>query len=334
MVKTIGITFDLKTDYKPHSDDPEDINAELDNQSTVDNLAKTIESLGYKAKQIGNVKNVLKDLDDLGVDLVFNICEGRKGRNRESQVPLLLEFKGIPFIGADALTLGLTLDKYLTKKILVADGIPTPKFFEAYNLIDIEEKTKDMNFPMIVKPRFEGSSKGLSDDSRVKNINELKKRIDFVNNAYKQSAIVEEFISGREATVGIVGNSDDIKVFPVAQIKIDGHFNLKDKFYTYEYLKYKKDSVEYIFDGDFSKDVNEKMQKLALDTYRAVDCRDFGRVDFRIDENNNPYVLEINPLPSLSVEDVFVLVAKYMGLTFADILSKIINSAKDRYGLN
>ncbi|MEW5758806.1 MAG: ATP-grasp domain-containing protein [Candidatus Omnitrophota bacterium] len=333
MVDTIGITFDLKADYKPNIGDPEDINAEFDSEGTIDNLAKTIESLGYKVKKIGNINRVISSLNNLGVDLVFNICEGTKGRNRESQVPMLLELKDIPFVGADALTLGLTLDKYLTKKILVAEGIPTPKFFQAEDLTSVDNQIKGMNFPMIVKPRFEGSSKGLTDSARVTSIDELKKRIRHVNINYKQAAIVEEFISGKEATVGIIGNKHKAQALPVSQIKIDGQSNLKDKFYTHDYLKYKKDNVEYVFDNDFSKVLNETMQRYALLTYNAVECRDFGRVDFRIDENNNPFVLEINPLPSLSCEDVFVLVSEYMGLTFSDTIAKIIEAAKERYGL-
>lgn len=329
-MKTVGLTYDLKTDYQFKEGDPSDANAEFDHPSTIDVIANAIAANGFKINKIGNVNNLLEKLDSLDVDIVFNISEGLTGRNRESQVPILLEMAGIPFVGADALTLGMALDKVMAKKIFIAEKIPTPKFFEVKNVQDLVN-CDHCKFPMIVKPRFEGSSKGLSENSRVKDMEELKKQVEFVTNTYKQPALVEEFISGQEFTVAIVGN-DNPEVMPIVQIKIDGRLKLNDKFYTFARIT--SDRLEYLCPARISQELSKKISDLALKTYKAVECCDFGRVDFRVDNEGKPYVLEINPLPSLSTEDVFLLVAKTIGITYEQMIGKILESALKRHNLN
>jgi D-alanine-D-alanine ligase len=329
-MKTVGLTYDLKTDYTFKEGDPPDANAEFDHPSTIDVIAQAIETCGFKLKRIGNVTNLLEKIDNLEVDIVFNISEGISGRNRESQVPILLEMAGIPFVGADALTLGLTLDKVMAKKIFIAEKLPTPRFFEIKTSDELSG-TDHCKFPLIVKPRFEGSSKGLSDDSRVETKEELKKQVEYIISTYKQPALVEEFISGQEFTVAVVGN-DPPEVMPVVQIKIDGRLKLNDKFYTFARIT--SDRLEYICPAHITADLKKKLSDLALKTYRAVECRDFGRIDFRVDNSGNPYVLEINPLPSLSTEDVFMVVAKNIGISYEEMIGKILNSAIKRHNLN
>jgi len=329
-MKTVGLTFDLKTDYKFKEGDPLDANAEFDHPTTIDVIAEAIAANGFKVKKIGNAANLLEKIDNLEVDIVFNISEGLTGRNRESQVPILLEMAGVPFVGADALTLGLTLDKVMAKKIFIAEGIPTPRFFEVFSPEGLVNHDH-CKFPLIVKPRFEGSSKGLSENSRVENSDELKKQVEFIVKTYKQPALVEEFISGQEFTVAIVGNHNP-EVMPVVQIKIDGKLKLNDKFYTFARIT--SDRLEYVCPAKITQELKKKLDDLALKVYRSVECRDFGRVDFRVDQDGRPYVLEINPLPSLSTEDVFKLLAENIGITYEQMIGKILNSAMARYGLN
>ena len=329
-MKTVGLTYDLKTDYEFKKNDPPDANAEFDHPSTIEVIASAIEACGFKVKRIGNVLSLLEKIDSLDVDIVFNISEGLSGRNRESQVPILLEMADIPFVGSDALTLSITLDKIMAKKIFIAEGIPTPKFFEVRTL-DTLLNIDHLKFPLIVKPRFEGSSKGLSDASRVKNMEELKKQTEYIINSYKQPALIEEFIRGGEFTVAILGN-DPPQVLPIVQIKIDGRLKLNDKFYTFARIK--SDRLEYICPALINQDLKNKLSELALKTYNAVECCDFGRVDFRVDNEGNPYVLEINPLPSLSTEDIFSLIAKEIGISYEKIIGKILNSAIKRHNLS
>ncbi len=329
-MKTVGLTYDLKTDYKFKEGDPPDANAEFDHPSTIDVIAQAIASQGYKVKKIGNVLNLIETIGRLDVDIVFNISEGLTGRNRESQVPMLLEMSGIPFVGADALTLALTLDKLMAKKIFIAEGIPTPKFFEIKSPESLVN-TDHLVFPMIVKPRFEGSSKGLSEDSRVENMEELKTQAERIISIYKQPALVEQFISGQEFTVALIGN-DRPEVMPIVQIKIDGKLKLNDKFYTFSRIT--SDRLEYICPARIGADLAKKISELALRTYNAVECCDFGRVDFRVDNEGNAYVLEINPLPSLSTEDVFEVVAKQIGISYNEIIGRILKAALERNNLN
>lgn len=326
--KIVGLTYDLRADYCLKEGDPEDANAEFDHPETIKVIKSSIESAGHKVVNIGNVHNLLRHLKDLKVDIVFNIAEGIDGRNRESQVPVILEMMGIPFVGADGLTQGLTLDKLMAKKILVSEGIPTPDFFVVSDTDSIDRTA--MKFPMIVKPRFEGSSKGISERSIVTNLSRLKEQADWVIRTYKQPALVERFITGYEFTVAVIGNEKP-ETLPVVQISIDGKFELGDLCYTFSRIR--SDTLSYICPARISKGIERKLRELALKVYNVLECRDFGRVDIRVDREGNPYVLEINPLPSLSLEDVFMVVSKYMKIPYPDIINRILNCALERYGL-
>src|SRR3989338_4537789 len=172
MEKTIGLTYNLKTDLVRGPNDPYDVNAELDKPHTIERVIRAFETGGHRVKKIGNIHQLLSQLDNLNVDIVFNICEGTVGRNRESQVPMLLELKGIPYVGADALTMGITLDKVVAKKIFISEGIPTARYFVAESTQDLE-KQNTSGEPLIVKTIHEGSSKGISQDSRVESLEGL-----------------------------------------------------------------------------------------------------------------------------------------------------------------
>ncbi|MBI3318518.1 MAG: ATP-grasp domain-containing protein [Candidatus Omnitrophica bacterium] len=320
----IGMAYDLKTEYVFKADDPQDANAEFDHPSTVQVIEEALTSLGHQVVRIGNVERLLDQLDRLSVDIVFNIAEGLSGRNREAQVPMLLELKGIPYVGSDALTLALTLDKLMTKKVLIAEGIPTPRFFQIQH--PDCALPRDLEFPLIVKPRFEGSSKGISDRSVVRSPDELKTQAAWAIQTYRQPALVEQFIPGREFTVAIVGN-DPPEALPVVQIQIEGQTDLGDLFYTFSRIA---EGVEYLCPAQIEAGLSRALQALALRTYQAVDCLDLGRVDIRVDGSGNPYVLEINPLPSLSTEDVFMAVATELGITYEQMLGRILEAAHRR----
>lgn len=330
MGKIVGLTYDLKKDWHPNSGDPVDAAAELDSEKTIDSVVEAIESGGHTVKRIGNVHRLLSQIDHLGVDIVFNIAEGHNGRNRESQIPLLLEMKEIPFVGADALSLGVALDKVMAKKCFIADKIPTPRYFDAANTDDLKP-LNTIGYPLIVKCRYEGSSKGLSKKSRVENYQGLKEQVDRIHKVYKQSALVEEFIRGTEFTVGVLGHEKP-ETMPVVQVQIEGKLELGDDFYTFSRLE-NSGLVQYICPTKISKALNDQLQGLAVRAYKSVDCRDFGRVDFRVDDKGNPYVLEINPLPSLSTEDVFCIAPKAMGISYEMMINRILNYGLKRYGL-
>jgi D-alanine-D-alanine ligase len=327
----IGFTYDLKTDWPRDPDDPPDAKAELDRPETVDMIARALESGGHSVIRIGNVRNLLSMIDSLDVDLVFNICEGSSGRNRESQVPVILELNGIPFVGADGLAMGITLDKIVAKKCFLADGVSTPRFFSASNAEDLEGKNL-IGFPLIVKAACEGTSKGLTADSVVYDSAALKSQVEFITRSYKQPAIVEEFIKGTEFTVPVLGNNPP-EAMPVIAVGIGQEFNLGEKFFT-NAMVVDESVVGYICPADIPADLARKMQNLAVRAYQAVGCRDFGRVDFRVDEKGNPYVLEINPLPSLAESDSFNVFPSAIGSTYDQVINRIVRHACERYNLS
>ncbi|MFC1703654.1 ATP-grasp domain-containing protein [Candidatus Omnitrophota bacterium] len=331
MGNVVGLTYDLKEDYVLKEGDPQDLYAEFDPAVTVNIIIDALKKRGHTVKKIGNAQNLLHTIDKLKVDIVFNISEGLTGRNRESQVPIILEMYNIPFVGSDGLTLALTLDKIMAKKIFLAENIPTPRFAELKDAGSLNGQVGHLDFPMIVKTRHEGSSKGLTEKSRVENEKRLKEQIGFVTERYHQPALVEEFIQGSEFTVGIIGNEDPL-VFPAVQVEIDGKVDLGDMFYTFARIT--SDRLKYICPARIPKKLEKKMRAIALQAYKAVECRDFGRVDFRVDAKGNPYVLEINPLPCLSIDDTFNTVTKEIGMSYEEVVDAILHAALQRYGLS
>ena len=325
----VGLTYNVKTEVVLKPGDPPDLNAEFDHEDTITHIERAFREGGHEVIRIGNARRLLEQWNQVhNVDIVFNIAEGYEGRNRESQVPILLEMLRIPCVGADGLTLGLTLDKVLTKKVLIAEEIPTPHYLE---VSDPEKLWKvDLAYPLIVKLRCEGSSKGLNEKSLVNTPEELRQQIHWLRQTYHGGSIfVEEFVEGKEFTVAIIGNESP-EVYPVVQVALDGVMDLGRKFFTFAYLR---SGADYICPAPISESLTKRMQALALRTYEAVECRDFGRVDFRVDRHGNPYVLEINPLPSLSVEDVFNIIAKTQGTTHYKIINHILDAALVRCGL-
>jgi len=331
MGKIVGLTYDLKSEWQGSSDDPIDAAAELDGHKTIECLKTALESAGHKVVLIGGARQLITRMtnNDLKVDIVFNISEGFKGRNRESQVPALLDLYNIPFVGADALTLGVTLDKVMAKKCFIAEGIPTARYFKA-TLEDNLSELNTIGFPLFVKTLHEGTSKGITQKSRVENFQQLKEQVEHINLNYKQPALVEEFIKGTEFTVGIIGNNPPVAM-PVVQYAIAGKTTLGNEFYSYRHVAEKL--VEHICPAPIEERLVQHLQELAVRAYKSVDCRDFGRVDFRVDQAGNPYVLEINPLPNLSPDDVFVLFGKVKGMSYNQIINNILDQALLRLGL-
>lgn len=331
MGKIVGITYDLKSDWQGSQDDPIDAAAELDGHRTIECLKTALESAGHKVVLIGGARQLIDRAagNDLKVDIVFNISEGFKGRNRESQVPALLELYNIPFVGADALSLGVTLDKVMAKKCFIADGIPTARYFKAGSTDHLKE-LNTIGFPLFVKTLHEGTSKGITQNSRVEDLKQLAQQVDHICRHYKQPALVEEFIKGTEFTVAVIGNFPPMPM-PVVQYAIAGKTALGNEFYSYRHVAEKL--VEHICPAPIDGKLSDRLQDLAVRAYQSVDCRDFGRVDFRVDEAGNPYVLEINPLPNLSPDDVFVLFGKVTGMAYNQIINKIMDEALTRLGL-
>ncbi len=325
----IGFVYDLKTDYPTPPKRQPDLYAEFDSLKTIEYIESALKKTGNIVYKIGNCNNLIKLLDSGDfrnkVDIVFNIAEGLYGRGREAVVPALLEMYKIPYIGSDPLTMATALDKVTAKKIVLFHKIKTPEFAEVNTKSDL--KKINLAYPMIVKLRYEGTSKGLDSSSLVNNDEQLKIRVDYIFKKYNEPVIVEEFVKGKEFTVAVIGNTPPV-VLPPVQIAIHGNLNLGELFYIHALVT--ETGVNYICPAKVTKPVLKKICKLALESYFALECRDFSRIDIRTDEKDEPYFIECNPLPSLAAIDIWPIVAKQMGLSYNKIIAKIINYGVSR----
>jgi len=269
--------------------------------------------------------------------MVFNIAEGVRGKFRESEVPAILDYLNIPYTGSGTFSLALALNKALTKKILQAENIPTPNFqvFSRQN----EELDPSLKFPLIVKPNCEGSAKGINKANVVSNQDDLFKRVGEIIEAYRQDALVEEFIEGKELTVGILENGMT-RVLPVLEIDFSDCNTSGEYFYSWRMKEYQGDKnlgLTPVFHcpARLSKEVEDRVKEAALKTHKAIGCLDISRTDIRLDKNNVPYVLEINPLPGLDPkESNFPIMAYAAGMGYDDLIEAILLSASERKRLN
>lgn len=329
----IAFTYDAKAGYELKPGDPPDKYAEFDKEETILQVESALKSGGYEVERINGVKKLIGKINSgERWDAVFNICEGTEGRNREGWVPAVLEIYGIPYIGSDVLTMGIALDKILSKKLADYCGIKTPDYVCVNRPEEIEKNMKWIkeHLPVIVKPSHEGTSKGLSQKSLCRNFEEARERIGSVVRDYSQPALVEKFIKGYEFTVAVVGNGEP-EVFPPVQVAISGKEDLGEDFYTYERVI--SPEIDYFCPAKISAKLDAQLRRMALDAYNALECRDFGRVDMRVDYEMTPYFLELNPLPNIGLEDVFPLIAQVTGRTYEEIICLVVESGLKRLGL-
>ena len=283
--------------------------------------------------------NAYTKLKESRPDIVFNIAEGLNGFNRESQIPAMLDMLQIPYTGSDALTLGLCLDKSRTKEILTYHKIPNAKFFTVSGFEEFENQ--EINFPAIVKPVSEGSSKGIFSSSFVNNLSELKGEVMRIINNYNQPALIEEFLPGREFTVAVLGNDDEAVVLPIIEIKYEQFPDNVVPLYSYE-AKWILDTKENSFDvfdcpANLTEDLEEQIKTTALSTYNLLRCKDWSRIDLRLDNYGMPNIIEINPLPGIMPDpnenSSFPKAARAAGMTYEQMIQRVLDSAIKRYKL-
>lgn len=272
-------------------------------------------------------------------DIVFNIAEGFYGVSREAQIPSLLEMLNIPYTGSDTLTLATCLDKARTKEILSYHKIPNSKFVVASNISDAEKA--GLEFPLMVKPCWEGSSKGIFSSSFVKDRTELEREINRVVNEYDQPALIEEFLPGREFTVAVLGNGNNAEALPIVEINFNEFPEDFVPIYSYE-AKWILDTKENPLDvfscpAKVSPELERKIKKNVLRAYNVLRCRDWSRVDVRLDKNGEPNIIEINPLPGIlpnpEENSCFPKAARTAGLNYTEMINKVLYVAALRYKL-
>lgn len=315
-----------------------DTYAEWDTWETINAVKNAIETY-HSVELIEANQNVFEKLKNSKCDIVFNIAEGFNGISREAQIPAVLDMLDIPYTGSDPSTLSLCLDKARTKEILTYHKIPNSKFFVLDHLDHLDEM--NLEFPMIVKPNGEGSSKGIFSSSFVKNKKELISELERIIKEYNQPALVEKFLPGREFTVAVLGNNVDIETLPIVEIRYNDFPEDFVPIYSYE-AKWILDTREKplnIFSCPAVLDPNleNKIKKTALRTFRTLRCRDWSRIDLRLDEQNIPNIIEVNPLPGIlpNPEDnsCFPKAARTAGLSYDEMINKVLHVAAKRYGL-
>jgi D-alanine-D-alanine ligase len=311
----VGFTYNVK---RSHDGDDE---AEWDPPETIIAIANALARQGHIVVHLEATPDLPRVLAEADVDLIFNIAEGVEGRNREAQVPALCELLGIPYTGSDSATLAIALDKALGKKVLLQHDILTPKFqvWESSR----ERLDADMKFPLIVKPNAEGSSKGIGSTSVVDTEEDLRASVKSLIERYRQPALVEEYIAGREFTVGLLGDKRP-RVLPPMEIKFKKKDNLRPV-YDYGVKQEWEEHVYYECPAKLTESEQKAMEKIARATFWALDCRDVARVDMRMDEDGRIYVLEVNPLPGLTpgYSDL-VLIANAAGMEYDQLIAEIM----------
>ena len=324
----VGLTYDLVSDYPLQEDAPEDLYGEFDSEETLARLEAAILSLGHSVCRIGNIEKLVSFLaEKKSVDVVFNIAEGRWGRNRESQIPALLEAYSIPYTFSDPLTLGICLDKAFAKRLWQQNGLSVAPFGEIESMSDFDALLEmGLEFPLFVKPIREGSSKGIGQESVVETVDQLKAQVERVLSIYQQPALIEEFLPGREFTVAVTGFGQSAKVLGMLEVpyvsesKVDG-FIQKNDWETYSLSIHLP-----VTDAALQKQLTE----ISLRAYQVLGCRDAGRLDLRMDRNGQPALMEINPLPGLSNHSALPYIAALAGISFEMLVDGIIREALAR----
>jgi D-alanine-D-alanine ligase len=326
----VGITYNLKKDFLYQENQPIDLLEEFDSEETVDAIRNVLESDGHEVIKLGGNTGLIDRLRQTSIDIVFNIAEGLGGRNREAHIPALLEFLNIPYTGSDPLTLSLTLDKSMAKRIVMSEGVPTPRFRKVERMEDLDDL--NLRYPLFVKLCYEGSSKGVRSDSKVSGPRSLKEKTEWLLKNYHSPILIEEFVRGPEFTVGILGN-ENLTVLGVMHIEIKGS-PPDEAIYSLEVKREWEEKVCYHCPPSIDSLLLKKIEEVALRSYRVLECQDVSRVDIRIDEDGTPYFLEINPLPGLSpVYGDLPIMAGRMGWDYGQLVKTIFHHALKRNGL-
>lgn len=264
-------------------------------------------------------------------EAVVNLCESLAADARgEMLLPALLELWSVPYTGNSALSLTLALHKDKAKEILSARGVPTPAFRVVKHFEEVAEI--DLGFPLIVKPSREDASMGIDFDSVAHNRQQLGRAVNRVLRTFRQPALVEQFIVGREVYVPILGNTAR-RALPLSEIRFGAAFNGKPNVVSYK-AKWDTESAECIESpsqlAELPKAIEARCIEVALAAFEALDCRDYGRVDLRVDEDGQPYVIDINPNCDLHPQAGFARAAEAAGLSYADLASHLVDLASER----
>lgn len=316
----------------------DDTFAEWDSEETIEAVRAALESFGHEVTLIEADCEAYGSLKLLNPEFVFNLAEGLNGSSRESQIPSMLELLNIPFTGSDSVTTGICHDKSRCKEILSYYKIPNAKFFITDAAHNCENK---VSFPKFVKPLHEGSSKGIYNSSVVNNFSELRNEIVRIKEHYNQPSLVEDFLEGKEFTVAMLGNGDEVKVLPVVEINLESVPEGFNKIYSYE-VKWFFDTRESKLDifrcpAEIDLELCRQIEKLCRNAFKVLRIKDWARIDVRLDKDNVPHIVEINPLPGILPDPAdnscYPKAAREIGLNYEEMINEVLQTAIRRYNL-
>lgn len=337
----IGLAYNLKPEAPANpagaeSNSPlstqSDLYAEWDAPATIDAVERALSTVGQVYRLEANADFPAR-LALIRPDFVFNIAEGLYGPNRESHVPAICEFFGIPCHASDPLTLSLTLHKSRCKEILSFHGVPTAPFVLVRSVEEARNVT--LPFPLFVKPAFEGSGKGITVENLCRNRAQLVQQTAALLAAYDEPVLVETYLSGAEFTVAVIGNADDARCLPLVGMRFDMLPAGAPPIYGYE-AKWVWDTPEKpieIFEcpANIAEGLAEEIRAVALAAYRALECRDWCRIDVRCDAAGRPMIVELNPLPGILPDprdnSCFPKAAAAAGMGYDDLIRTVADIA-------
>ena len=299
-------------------------------QKTVEEVKKIL-STKYHCISLIAEENIIEKLKAEKVDLVFNLCNGLQGDSKLAQIPALLEFSGIPYTGSSILGHALAINKVCSSEIFRTANIPTPDFTSIYSLKDLDDLK--IKFPILIKPNDEGSSRGIHQDSLVFNMEDLRKKLEEELKIYNPPVMLNEYIEGREFSIGIIGNGQDIMVLPIQEVDLSNLPGDLSRFYSFEVKAYYKDKTLYHIPANLSEEEKILLRNTAIKAYNALRLKDYGRVDIIL-KDGIPYVLEINSLPGLMKgKSALYRMSEANNFGYESLVLKIVETAIKRYNL-
>jgi len=317
----VGLTYDLRSWYIDRGYSMDET-AEFDKQETVDALENSLKLMGHQTEPIGNVFQLV---DALAAgkkwDIVFNIAEGLYGDGRESVVPAILDQYKIPYVFSGPVIMGLSLNKNLAKLVVAAAGVPVSPGLLITELKDLEKCT--LNYPLFVKPVSEGTGKGITDKSLVNTVEELEKMVRWILSEFHQPALIEEYLPGREFTVGVVGYGNEAQVIGGMEVMTINNlpYSVEVKENYQNYCTYKP----------LDADITDECKSVALRAWKALDAVDAGRIDLKADRYGNICFIEANPLAGLNpVHSDLPILARMYGIEYQTLLEMIMKAAIKR----
>ena len=324
----IGLVYETHDSYARHDGDPADFDVEYEPEATIEVLEEALRLLGHTPVRLGPPRALLDEIASgalaaRGLFAALCIAEGYGSRNREAWAPVLLEMAGVPMLGSDALTLALSLDKAWANERAWAAGIPVVQQCVVATAGEARSLDLPADFPLFVKPRWEGASKGIRPSSRVEDRAGLEREVGRIQAEYGQPALVEKFIAGAEYTVAVVGN-DPPRALPALQRAIEAETRIGAHALAGEAPA---EGWQYDMPGSLDSALESELARLALLAYGTFECLDFARVDFRLDRNGEnderPVFLEINPLPTFATDSNFAILAELEGRSLPALLADV-----------